>query len=178
MVGWDRVPWAECYAFVAHLTKTLQHFNVIGSKPILTSVSVHAREAVPRACMCLRFSRLVDIGLLCAPTGLMPSLPESLLPVLCWCYYLLLSINYGKTEANPHFEAKAQTLTSTSADSPDIAPCAIMCLRFSRFVDIGLLHTPAGLAALWWWRGGHDSVIRSSSSVPVYLFMRQPERRQ
>ena len=40
------------------------------------------------------------------------------------------------------------SLTSISVEATGCSPQDIMCLRFSKLVDIGLLHAPAGLAAL------------------------------
>ena len=45
-------------------------------------------------------------------------------------------------------EHTACSLTSISVEAKGTSPRDIMCLRFSRLVDIGLLHAPAGLAAL------------------------------
>ena len=49
---------------------------------------------------------------------------------------------------NGKISRSKQPLTFVSTDPDDAAACDIMCLRFSRLVDMGLLQTPAGLAML------------------------------
>ena len=117
-------------------------------------------DAPSRDIKCLRFSRLVDIGLLCKPIGLIPSLllsTSSLLTPLCHCGQRIM---HGRKYS--YTQIVNNTLTSASSDAP---ARDIKCLRFSKLVDMGLLSTPVGpipslpLASLCFAESGKNKLL-------------------